>query len=202
MKLSMYPSLTRSVAVSDVALDGNTLEALLVPWDVAVDVADITVDGVDRYREGFRRTAFDMQMAEAPSTMRGVVLMPRHESSETFGHMREAKATDKGFHAVMSLLPSRRDDVAGMVADGIDSVSIEFNPLQRETRADNEGVRWRTSAFLTAVAMTPTPAYADAKVLAMRAADELAKIDADRAEAMAALEAELDTLRNGADQYR
>ncbi len=211
LKPENMPMLTRSVPVVELELNGNELEAILVPWDTATDVADPMPDGtVERYREGFLRTAFDRQLEQLPASVSEVSLIPRHGSTETFGRLRSATVAEKGLHGVVGLLPSRRDDVASMVEGGVDSLSIEFRPLERSTRPASAtgGVRWRAHAFLEAVAMTAVPAYVDAKVLAVRddVTAELARIDKEdtvrRDKMLADLEAEIESLKAGAERWR
>lgn len=191
-----YETLTRSVAVLDAALDGTTLEAIFVPWDTPTRVYD---DPAGPYDEGFVRGAFDLQIKRPQFSPATIPLLPRHGSSETFGHARKLDDTDRGLHGVVSIRPSLRDDVAQMVDDGIDSVSIEFHPLQRAPRT-RSGVRWRDAAVLLAVAMTSAPAYLDSKVLALRAADELAEIE--RSARFDELQREIDELKAGSERYR
>ncbi len=172
-------TLHRSVAVSEVAFSDGTLEAILVPWDQPTRIVEPTDTGVDDYLEGFRRTAFDRQLESSPKSVREVVLLPRHDSTETFGHARSLSVAEAGLHGVIGVLPTRRADVEQMVEAGIDSVSIEFVPLQRAPRVNGD-VRWRTACYLKAVAMTAIPAYAEAKVLALRDAQEEARLAAER----------------------
>lgn len=180
--------------------DKNTLETILVPWDKPVQVVDTLEDGSrDAYREGFRRTAFDMQVREFPETIRDVVLLPRHGSTETFGHARNLSIGEVGLHSVINVLPSKMDDVRSMVEQGIKNLSIEFHTMQkRHRKVEGSDIRWRDAAWLKNVAMTPVPAYEDAQVLAMRDLDALEKRKAAR---MATLDAELAELRAGGERW-
>lgn len=196
--LLMYETLTRSVPVADVALAGSTLEALFVPWDEPITVYGDPAEP-EPYREGFRRTAFDLQISRHPDTIRNVALMPRHGSTETFGHTREVQVRERGLWGAISILPSRRADVQSMVDDGIDSVSIEFHPLQRSPRQGE--TRWRDRAFLTGIVLTSTPAYADARVLAMRAEQAAAQLEAERVARLSALDSELAELRAAGERW-
>lgn len=191
-----YETLTRSVAVLDAQLDGTTLEAIFVPWDRP---ARVYGEG-DPYDEAFVRGAFDVQIDRPSFSPPTIPLLPRHGSSETFGHTRKLSNADNGLHGVVAIRPSLRDDVAQMIDDGIDSVSIEFHPLQRNPRDRGDGVKWRDAAVLLAVALTSAPAYLDSKVLALRAADELAALE--RAARFDELQREIDELRAGSERYR
>ena len=145
------------------------------------------------YREGFRSTAFDIQIERFPQSVFEVALLPIHGSTEILGRTRKLDRTDIGLHGVVQVLPSKRDDVAEMVDMGVDSVSIEFVPLQKRAR-DGE-IRWRDRAMLKAVALTSIPAYTDAKVLAMRAGQIEHEAEALRAKQIEELDALLAEIR-------
>jgi len=186
-------SLHRSVDVVDVALDvKGVLEGIFVPWD-----SPTTVYGEgDAYKEGFKRGAFDLQFDTFPDSVHSVALRPEHGSSEYFGTTRQLANSDAGLHGIVQILPSRVDDVRAMVDAGVKHMSIEFKPLQRSPRVGQDGVRWRTAAFLEAVALVATPSYADAKVLALREADLLQEQEAKRVENIEKLQAEIEQLKS------
>ena len=194
---TLYPPLVRSMPVADMEFDGSTLEALFVPWDTPTTVWD---DEPEPYEEGFRRGAFDAQIERYPSSVHDVALIPRHGSTEMLGTTRSLTNTDAGLHGVVGVLPSRRADVAAMVEMGVDSVSIEFHPLQRNPRAGL--VRWRDRAFLRAVALVATPAYPDARVLALRAEQTVERERADRLARLAALDADVAAMRAAGERWR
>lgn len=195
-----FAALTRSVPVAEVNLDADgTLEALFVPWDTPITVFG-DVDEPEPYREGFRRTAFDEQLNRYPETVHEVALRPAHTSTEHFGRTRELRVVEHGLHGVIRVLPSRRADVREMVDEGVDSVSIEFHPLQRGPRISG-GVRWRDRAFLTGIVLTSSPAYAEARVLALRSADALAEIEAEREQRFADAFGDLDELRAAGERW-
>lgn len=193
-----YQTLTRSMPVAEIGLSGNELEAIFVPWNKTTRVFG-DPDETGPYDEGFRSGAFDVQILRPGFSPATIPLLPRHGSSETFGHTRKLDNAEAGLHGVVAIRPSLRDDVAQMVEDGIDSVSIEFHPLQRRPRVQS-GTRWRDAAVLVAVAMTPAPAYTDSKVLALRAEDELESM-ARRAR-IAELDAEIEALRAGGEKWK
>lgn len=196
--MKFYDLMTRTMPVADVAVDNGILEALFVPWDVPTTIYG---EEPEPYQEGFRRTAFDDQLHKFPESVRSVSLMPRHQSTETFGNTREIRATDAGLWGAIRLLPSRVADVRAMVADGIDRVSIEFHPLQSGARPAADGVRWRDRAYLTGIVLTSIPAYADAGVLAMRERQQAEQAEAERVARLAALDAELASLRSAGEKW-
>lgn len=193
----MTDTLFRSIATTLERTDRRTLEGLFMPWDVATPVIDIDpITGApDRYREGFRAGAFDRQVSSAePGVVRRIVLRDQHHDGlGKLGHVVSLRNEDAGLHGVVSLLPSRVLDVDALLEDEVTGLSCEFHPLGRSVR-DEDGTIWRTRAHLVAVALEAQPAYADARVLAMRASDEIAALDAEEA---AAARREIDDL----DEY-
>lgn len=199
--MSITEALTRSVPVSEVAFDGSTLEALFVPWDESTTIYG-DPGHPEPYGEGFKRSAFDLQLDTHPQTVRAVTLLPEHGSSEHYGRTRELRRVDAGLHGVVTVMASHREDVEQLVEMGVDHVSIEFLALHKP-RIDTSGVHWRTSGvLLQAVALTPSPAYASSKVLALREAVVLEEAERSRAARIAALDAELVELRAGGDRWR
>ena len=193
-----YQTLIRSMPVVDIEVTSkNELEALFVPYDVTTTVYD--PGEPEPYQEGFLRGAFDLQLKRASFSPASVPLLPRHGSSETFGHTRKLMDTDKGLHGVVGIRPSLREDVEQMIADGIDRMSIEFHPLQRAPRLRGD-TRWREHAVLLAVAMVPNPAYDDAKVIELRAEQDVAAME--RAARIRTLEDEISELRQAGERWR
>ena len=143
------------------------IDAMLVPFDSSALVADPLPDGSwDVYKEGFKRTAFDDQIAR-PGGAANALFKPHHEAPP-FGWVRRLVAGDDGLYGTIQVWDSHRSDVQDMVSSGIDQMSIEFRTLQRNPR-HNGDTRWRDKVELTGVALTGIPAYGETKVLAMRA---------------------------------
>lgn len=155
------------------------LTGRLVPYNEAADVLDILEgDDMDLYREGFRPGAFSLQVnAEAKNTRTRIGLIHRHDGGLGYlGPFIALREAPDGLYGDVRILPTKGDDVAALLEDGVDELSIEFR-LPRSgdhTVVDNEGVRWRTRAHLDAVALEPKGAYRSAQVMAYRAeVDEL-----------------------------
>jgi HK97 family phage prohead protease len=191
----MTDTLYRSVATTLERTDRRTLEGLFMPWNVPAAVIDIDpVTGApDRYREGFRSGAFDRQVTSPePGVVRRIVLRDQHHDGlGKLGHVVALRNEDAGLHGVVSLLPSRVADVDALLDDEVTGLSCEFHPLGRPER-DVEGTVWRTRAHLVAVALEAQPAYDGARVLAMRASDEIAALEAEEAATAKRELAELD----------
>lgn len=185
--------------------DARTLTGLLVPWDTVAEVVDPTPDGRwDQYKEGFKRGAFDPQI-DVGARNRGVLtkieLIHRHEGGLGYlGPFIGLRSGEIGLVGDIKVLPSKVDDVAGLLEAGVHELSVEFRlPAKNHTTIDDAGVRWRTRAHLDRVALEPKGAYSSAQVLAFRdEIDALEKADAAEAaektaeqEAAAAAEAEV-----------
>ena len=155
----MSDLLVRSFSTVLERTDRRTLDGLFVPWDVPADVTDVVVDRdgnpkVERYREGFRRGAFDRQAtADEPGVVRRIVLRDQHHDGlGKLGHVVALRNVDAGLHGTVRILPSRLDDVDALLDDGVDGLSAEFHPLGRPD-LDPNGTVWRTRAHLVAVAL-------------------------------------------------
>jgi HK97 family phage prohead protease len=158
--------------------DRRTLDGLFVPWDAPADVVDYepTAEGLvaHRYREGFRSGAFDRQASSVePGVVRRIVLRDQHRDGiGKLGHVVALRNGPDGLHGTVSILPSRVDDLDALVEDGVSGLSAEFHPLGRP-EIGTDGTVWRTKAHLIGVALEAQPAYPDARVLALRAAEEV-----------------------------
>lgn len=184
--------LKRTFAIDGPDFDGRTLSGRLVPYNEVADVLDVIDGRLDRYREGFRFGAFGKQATTVePGNLRRVGLHHTHERGLGYlGSLTGLHDAPDGLHGSFTLLRSRAPDVADLVDQGIRGLSIEFHALKT---VDEAGVRWRTRAHLSGVALEPSGAYESAQVLALRAADEEAEIEAQETAERASHEAELDT---------
>lgn len=185
---------TRSMPVAELELDGDHLEAILVPWETPAKIYG-DPEEPEPYLEGWMRGAFDSQIS-SPAHVRSVALLPKHGSTEFYGFGEKIVDIEAGLYGRMRVL--ERDRVRAMVEAGIDSVSIEFQALQKRWRERHDGVRWRDRAVLVNVALTPIPAYSDARVLAMREA----QLDAEREARIAELDSEIAELRAGGERWK
>jgi hypothetical protein len=166
----------RTVPV-DVSLNDGRLLTRIVPFDVSTPVADVRSDGTfDAYIEGFRRGVFGRQATSTePGVLRRVMLKHEHDGGLGYlGPLVSLEERDDGAYAEFMVLPSYRADVMALHEVGIREMSVEF--LERKDgTAEEDGVRWRTSAHLIGAALVAKGAYGalGAEVLAMRSIDEL-----------------------------
>jgi hypothetical protein len=186
---------------ADLAYREGVLVGRFVPYNVSTTVLDKLPDGtVDIYDEGFRPGAFARQAASPePGVIQRIGLVHAHEGG--LGYLGPARALAErpdGLYGEIAVLRSRRDDVADLLAEGIDELSIEYREPPRgvTTEVDADGIRWRVAAHLDRVALEPQGAYSGARVLAYRAeldaiaAEEAAQHAAEEADRQAAAAAE------------
>lgn len=150
----------------EVAGDGRTLEALVVPYNTPT----VVDDGLGPYREAIDPKAFARVMRGLPSHVR---LHLEHDGQWVGrGHrwMDSAEGLRMQFR-VDDTEPGRT--AIYKVKDGqVPGMSIGYIPGRSETRQSPEGpVEWRLNVkCLHHTALVPTPAYIDARVSALRSA--------------------------------
>lgn len=161
--------------------DARILSACLVPYGQVTDIVDMGPDGApDRYQEAFALGAFQRQVEAAQANggvARRVTFVDQHmDGLGKLGYALSLREEPTGLFSDLRVLPPFVATVETQLADGVDGLSIGFVPLRTQRQAD--GVRLRTRASLIHVALEAQPAYQDAKVLAMRAAQDAADEEA------------------------
>lgn len=152
----------------------------LVPYDVSTRVADVLADGkLDVYQEGFRSGAFATQAgSQEPGVIKRVAFWHTHNHQDGAGYFGPARSLTEepdGLHGEIRVLSSKRNDLADLLDEGINQLSIEFREMRGGTSIDDSGVRWRTDARILGVVLDPRGAYPGAEVLSYRSLDELAE---------------------------
>lgn len=150
----------------------------LVPYDVSARVVDVLADGkLDVYQEGFRSGAFATQTASTePGVIKRVAFWHTHDHQDGAGYFGPARSLVEkpdGLHGEFRVLSSKRADLADLLDEGINQLSIEFREMRGGTSVDDDGVRWRTDARIGGVVLDPRGAYPGAEVLSYRSIDEL-----------------------------
>jgi len=142
--------------------DGRTLDLRVVPYNTPATVRDF---GGEPYEEMWMPGVFDKQKNAANR----VLVNFEHEQgiSGIVGRGTELRSEDDGFHGSFRMLSSQDADKALELVneDVLTGVSLEAIP-QKSVRED--GVVKRVKAHLINVALCRTPAYEDARVLAVR----------------------------------
>lgn len=148
----------------DVATDGaRWLEGRAVPYDTWQDVG--------WYMEKFKKGAFAKSIREAAKKL---PLLLFHDSrSFPVGVSEKWTEQDDGLDVVWRLDTSEIAQEAARLADAgmLTGLSVGFVGIQAERSYDEDsGLSWieRTEARLMEVSLTPTPAYAGAKVALVR----------------------------------
>jgi Escherichia/Staphylococcus phage prohead protease len=172
----------------DPAGDGRTLVGLAVPFGTELDV----VDWWDEYTECFEKGAFAKTIRDRS---RPVPLLFHHQHrSLGIGRAVNLEETDAGLEAAFHLTEGVQlaDEVLALVKDeAISGLSIGFEPVQqRETKGpartppSDRDLVVRTEVNLREVSICNFPAYTDAGVTDVRAAQarhpSLAALAAER----------------------
>ena len=154
----------RGLELRDVDADGaRWLEGRAVPYGTWQDVG--------WYMEMIKKGAFAKSIKEAA---RRLPLLLFHDSrSFPVGVSERWTETDDGLDVVWKLDTSERaQEAARLASEGmLTGLSVGFQGIQAERTYDDEtGLSWveRTEARLLEVSLTPTPAYAGAKVALVR----------------------------------
>lgn len=186
---------TRSFPLLDISIrsggDGRTVEAYAAVWDSPTDIAD----GQGRYREQIARTAFNAAIARRSSypvmfnhgmTMYGT---PSDKWSGPVGVTAELRPDARGLVSVWRADPTPTgDEVLAMINSGSvagQSFSGRFTESTPKMPRGGYGpdkrtgelpLVTRTNVFLRELGPTPFPAYTDASIIGVRAADLASRI--------------------------
>ncbi len=165
------PFLVREYAAELTAGDGRTVDVRVVPYGVAAEVSD---DGRTFYREQWDDNCFDDQLVAGHRLK--VLLNFEHLSgiSNIVGKGVSLRSVPgDGLHGSFRMSDTPDGDKAlELVKDGIlDSVSLEA--FAKKSVRTTEGVVKRVKAHLHNVALCRRPAFADARVLAVREQPEI-----------------------------
>lgn len=160
-----------TLAVREMDEAGRTIFGTVVPYD---EVATVN-DGQGPYRERFAPGAFTRSIEQTGGK---VPLYPQHNSRELpIARGSNWQDTSSGLYGEF-VIPNTRagDDVLVLVQDGIvDSFSVGFRGIKAR---DEGGVTVRTEAALLEVSLVASPAYKNAVVAGVRAADlDVAEIE-------------------------
>lgn len=159
------PVLHRTYAAELTAGDGRTVDVRVVPYGVPAEVSD---DGRTVYREEWQAGCFDDQLVAGHRLK--VLLNFEHQRGigNVVGKGVALRSEPDGLHGSFRLSNTADGDKAlELIEDGIlDSVSLEAFPKKSVRTID--GIVRRVKAHLHNVALCRTPAFADAKILAVR----------------------------------
>lgn len=155
--------------------DGRTIDVRIVPYGERATVAD-GHGGLKRgipYEEEWIYGAFADQV-RAKGRERHILVNFEHSQSlrDVVGHGLALREASDGLYGSFALHETADGDKALMlVREGIlEGISLEAKPLARPIR-DTSGVIKRVKAHLKGIALCRTPAFAGAKVLALREQD-------------------------------
>jgi HK97 family phage prohead protease len=159
----------------DVTVKGRLIDMIAVPYETPAWV----LADAGPYRELFSRGAFSK--FENPRLFHRVHLRYEHTPGIPYGRAVDLRSDDQYLRATMKVTAGdSADRLLAQAADGdIAGVSIAFIPGVDADDRDDHGplVRRVTVKHLEEISLTETPVYADAKVLATRAATDQARTD-------------------------
>lgn len=165
----------RALSSIDVDTEHGTAEALLVPYDAPTPIVEMQPGrGRVRYTEVFRPGAFERAMRAGAGRIPFV-----YNHSESFadrmGVFTRFWESAEGLFGAARFDTSKRDAVEDAVRSSHSGISIAFvSVVPRAFSERPDSLVERRSVILEHVAAVSVPAYADARVLAVRnLADEL-----------------------------
>ena len=147
-------------------VDGRTLDVRIVPYGVPAEVSDD--GGRTVYREEWASGAFDDQLVAGHRLK--VLMNFEHQRgiSNVIGKGIALRSEADGLHGSFEILESQDGDKALELvrAEILDGISLEA--YAKKTVRTAAGVMRRVKAHLDGAALCRYPAFADARVLAMR----------------------------------
>jgi phage head maturation protease len=157
--------------------DGLTVEALVVPYDREIQAVDLTASGVKAYREVFRRGSC-ARAVKAPHRV-GLTFLHDETFGATLGYGREFMETEEGLRGKFRLYPSLAAHARDVLGSSHQAVSVGFTSLYPRAGSEEEGVLVeRKAVHVRHVAAVPEGQYAEARILALRARDEMTTLEA------------------------
>jgi HK97 family phage prohead protease len=160
----------------DVTVKGRLIDMIAVPYDTPAWV----VSDAGPYRESFAPGAF--AKFERPELFHRIHLRYEHTPGIPYGRATDLRSDGKYLRATMKVtFGDSADRLLAQAADGdIAGVSVGFVPGVDRDDTDDHGplVRRVKVKHLEEISLTESPVYADAKVLATRAAAEQARAEA------------------------
>lgn len=177
---------SRHFDVMSVRDDGRTVEGRIVPYGEIADVVDIHPETgkLAKYREQFLPHSFThaVQYSRARGNAGFIHLNLEHDETmqARIGYAKELDERDDGVYGIFRLYQSRDlEKTQSMLGESHTGLSVKFADV-RPVKILNDVVSHVQVALMN-VAATPQPAYRNAKVMALRGADdddtEMAQLD-------------------------
>ena len=153
--------------------DGRTLEGVIVPWDRPAQVLR-PIKGIELFRRGALTKTLRDRTTPIP-------LLGLHAENGPVGKLVDSHDDEVGQHAVFRLFnTAAARDAAELVREGIwTGLSVGGTGIPARTKVthqtDGSKLVERFEIRLDHVGLVRTPAYADARVLALRAEEDEAE---------------------------
>ena len=151
--------------------DGRTVHGIVVPFDSPTQISDYDGD----YQETFKRGAFTRSIAERGDRIK--FLSQHQRTTNPLGRAVLLREDAAGLYGEFRVSQTQLgDEVLELIRDGaLDSFSIGFQAI-RETWNRNKTERVHYESKLTEVSVVSFPAYEQAHIAGVRAA-QLPQLD-------------------------
>ena len=154
-----------------VDVTGRTVIGLAVPYNRPTEVSD---NGRTHYLESWAPGVFAKTIAQrGPRAVKATMTSQHERTRLPIGAASQLTETPDGLMAELQISRTRDGDEAlELIKDGvIDGMSIEASALRsRPDYLDGKRVTTRTEAKLNVISMVPFPAFAEARIHAVRSA--------------------------------
>jgi HK97 family phage prohead protease len=161
--------------------DGRTLSGRIVPYNEVANIVELDEEtqSLVRYQETFLPHSL-AAMAQGFAARGGkfangqfIPLLIDHNDNfdNMIGHATELRDEDDGAYASFRLYDdSRITKIRSVLTESHKGLSISFRDVRKPKIID--GIVQRVQVFVAHVAATPSPAYSNAGILALRSSEE------------------------------
>lgn len=161
----------------DTQHDGLTVEAMVVPYNREIEAVDIRADGLVSYREVFRNGS-NVRAVKAPNRV-GLTFLHDETFGALLGYGKQFREDDDGLFGHFRLYDSTAAKARDVLESTHRSLSVGFVSITPRAGTEAAGsLVERMSVALRHAAAVPQGQYAEARVLALRAAQEASETPA------------------------
>lgn len=155
----------------DTTHDGLTVEAMVVPYNREIEAIDIRPDGVITYPEVFRPGS-NARAVRAPNRV-GLTFLHDETFGALLGYGMKFREEPDGLLGWFRLYDSTAGKARDVLGSSHRSLSVGFTSITPRAGTETGGTLVeRVSVALRHAAAVPQGQYAEARILALRAAEE------------------------------